>query len=105
MENEEWKDVIINGKSTNYMVSNIGRIFRKPYTKIAWNRHTFCERHVKSKIKKLSLDKDGYHLVTLTTKSFRVHRIVAEAFIPNHDNLPFVNHKNGIKKTIIELKT
>lgn len=26
-----------------------------------------------------------------------IHRLVGKAFIPNHDNLPEINHKNGIK--------
>jgi hypothetical protein len=45
---------------------------------------------------------DGYERVTLSQdnklKRFRVHRLVAEAFIPNPDDLPFVNHKDGNKR-------
>ena len=44
---------------------------------------------------------NGYFVVNLNkdkkNKSFRVHRLVASAFIPNPENKPFVNHKNGIK--------
>lgn len=29
--------------------------------------------------------------------TYRAHRIVAETFIPNPDNLPYINHKNGDK--------
>ena len=45
---------------------------------------------------------DGYERVTLCQdgklKRFRVHRLVASAFIPNPNNLPFVNHKDGRKR-------
>lgn len=44
---------------------------------------------------------DGYHRVTLynngKSKHIPVHRLVANAFIPNPENKPTVNHKNGDK--------
>ena len=43
----------------------------------------------------------GYKAVNLSIngkcKTFDVHRLVALAYIPNPDNLPVINHKNGIK--------
>ena len=39
----------------------------------------------------------GYAQVSICGKTCKVHRIVAETFIPNPDNKPEVNHKNGIK--------
>ena len=45
------------------------------------------------------IDKDGYSEVSLMhngkAKAVTVHRLIAEAWIPNPENKPFVNHKNG----------
>lgn len=67
----------------NYLVSDDGKIFS-----IKANRYL-----------KLGLDTKGYKVLKRgkNAKDLRVHRIVAELFIPNPNNLPEVNHKNGIK--------
>lgn len=51
------------------------------------------------RVLKQSLSKKGnYCTVCLTNKdSLKVHRIVAKTFIPNPENKPEVNHKDGIK--------
>ena len=54
-----------------------------------------------NKIKSTFLNNSGYSCVQLykngTMKHFLVHRLVAEAFIPNPNNLSDVNHKNEDK--------
>lgn len=62
-----------------------------------WNRYQFADRNIKEKILILSDDKDGYKLVGISNKTQKVHRLVAEAFIPNPENKPVVNHINGLK--------
>lgn len=53
------------------------------------------------RVLKTQKDSKGYHRLRTTIKrekmSFKVHREVAKAFIPNPHNLPQVNHKNGNK--------
>ena len=47
------------------------------------------------------LNNKGYKIVNLSIdgkcKTFSVHRLIAQAYIPNPDNLSAINHKNGIK--------
>lgn len=47
------------------------------------------------------LNNKGYKIVNLSIdgkcKTFSVHRLIAQAYIPNPNNLPTINHKNGIK--------
>ena len=53
------------------------------------------------RILKTSIDNKGYHRIRVTIerekKTFKLHREVAKAFIPNPDNKPQVNHKDGNK--------
>jgi hypothetical protein len=52
-------------------------------------------------------DKDGYRLVTLTVnrvrRTLKVHRIVAQVFVPNPDNLPLVDHKDGTRDNNVDI--
>lgn len=80
----------IEGYEGYYQISNIGNV------------KSFHEyRGTNERMMSLCNHKHGYHYVLLvinnTRKKFLVHRLVAEAFIPNSDNKPCVNHINGIK--------
>ena len=53
------------------------------------------------RVLKTQTDNNGYHRIRVTIErekiTYKVHREVAKAFIPNADNLPQVNHKDGNK--------
>ena len=42
-------------------------------------------------------DKDGYHILQLNRKMYRIHRLVALAYLPNPLSKSQINHKNGIR--------
>ena len=85
---EIWKE--IKGYP-NYQVSNMGRVKR---LSTGYYRRT-------EKILKPQLQNNGYLHIKLSqkdkTKCILVHRLVAQVFIPNPNNLPQVNHINEDK--------
>ena len=84
MKKEEWRDVV--GYEGRYMVSSMGRVYS-------------CPNHMHNGMI-LNADKyqNGYYRVALSKhcqkKYVMIHRLVAEAFLPNPNNYPFVNHKD-----------
>lgn len=84
---EEWKE--IEGY-TDYMVSNLGRVKSLNYRKTD-----------KEQVLKPIKDSGGYLVVGLCKdrklKQFKVHRLVANAFITNTDNKKEIDHINTIK--------
>lgn len=72
--------------------------FLVPLTKTPYyiNREgTIINKHYK--IMSVIEDRLGYQLVSLENRKFMYHRVIASVFVPNPDNKPEVNHKNGIK--------
>jgi len=91
-DSEVWKD--IKGFEGLYQVSNMGRM-----KILAHNNKRGYKR--KGKIMKLSLNAYGYKQVGISKNdkhyTRRVHRLVAQAFIPNPNNYPIINHKDEVK--------
>lgn len=88
---EIWRDIA--GYEGLYQISNLGRV------KSLERNEKFCKRP--ETILKAFLCGSGYREIILRNKDGRkpklIHRLVAEAFIPNEEGKREVNHKDGDK--------
>ena len=99
---EQWKN--IEGYEGLYQVSNEGRI-KSLHREIIYKdgrKKVLEERILHNFISDL-----GYYHVMLSKdgvpKRYKVHRLVAKAFIPNPENLPVINHKDeNPKNNVVE---
>lgn len=82
---EEWKEY----QNSGYYISNYGEIKRK----LKNGRWRFLSNK--------AIDRYGYPKISFSVngknRTFNIHRLVAELFIPNPENKPQVNHINGDK--------
>lgn len=81
---EVWKD--IKGYEGFYMISNQGRVKSLNYMNKEYEQVLKPKKHNKGYLQ-VQLKKGG-------DKTFTIHRLVAQTFLPNPLNLPFVNHKD-----------
>lgn len=98
---EEWRD--IKGYEGIYQVSSLGRVKScERDVHFIKNTGTHFTKHYKERILSPNLSTPGYLTVMLyrdnrdggpkQSKRLQIHILVAQAFIPNPDNLPQINH-------------
>lgn len=101
LEGEIWKSI---KDFSNYKVSNLGRVKSLPRNSYQTRDGYYTVPKKSQLISPILEERSGYYIVGLShydnrakivTK--RIHRLVAETFIPNPDNLPQVDHINHNK--------
>lgn len=108
--NEIWKD--IPNYEGLYQVSNLGRVKSLARTIIKYNALTKRnnEMIIEERILIPSKNKYGYYRISLNKnnkrKTYPVHKLVADAFLENKDNLDTINHidKNKLNNSLSNLE-
>lgn len=97
-ETEEiWKPIL--GFEGMYEISNLGHVKSLARMVPTGNKGGF--RKIEGRILPQRINRSGYYTVNLNkhsiTKCKFVHRLIAEAFIPNPENKPFIDHINTVR--------
>lgn len=82
--------VIAHGDNPSEIVESVEKGYFASPSGNVYNRH--------GDVMKGAVDHCGYRHIIVNRKNKNVHRIIAETFIPNPDNLKCVNHKDGNKQ-------
>jgi hypothetical protein len=97
MTEETWKD--IEGYEGYYQVSSFGRI--RGVDRYVNNRPGGTIALIKGRVLRTVKNKNGYVFIPLNRngkrKSFKVHRLIAKAFIPKLKGKLYIDHINGIR--------
>lgn len=93
------KTIDIPGYEDRYAITSDGRVWSHPKE---WLGSTGGLRSHSGLWMKTKKEHNGYYTVSLLdwngqSKTRTIHRLVAHVYLPNPDNLPQVNHKNGDK--------
>ncbi|WP_169891209.1 HNH endonuclease [Litchfieldia alkalitelluris] len=90
---EEWK-LTLESKRKIYYVSDEGQV------------KSINKRNKNERLLKFGNNGHDYSFIKVDGKNYRVHILVAKAFIPNHDNKPEVNHidRNRRNNKVINLE-
>lgn len=90
--------VFVENYEGYYLISNMGNLMSYP----RWDR---IGRYQGGKMIKKCLDTDGYETAILykdgVGENVKIHRLVAQSFIPNPENYPCIDHINGIRNNNI----
>jgi hypothetical protein len=91
----------VKGYEGYYEVDQFGRVYSVDRIIPVNDNGRNYSKQLQAKQMKQSVNTNGYKIVSLTkdgkTKNLYVHRLVAEAFVQNEDELPMVNHKDEDK--------
>ena len=81
-----------------YEVSNLARVRSLDVVKNQlFPSGKYKDKRYKGQVLKQQKARNGYWTVKIKRVTYLVHRLVAEAFVPNPDNLPCINHKDEDK--------